>query len=71
MPRSVVRREKADLQAFVLRLDADLHSQLRMYAVAHKTSLNSLLADLVEKWWERNPERAEFARLALGARGKR
>lgn len=48
---------------FALRLRAELHRQLRHYALDQAVSLNDLIVRAVEHWWGSVPDRATYARL--------
>jgi hypothetical protein len=46
-------RKLADHVLFSLRLRSDLHTDLRKYALDEKRSLNDILGEIVEKWWDK------------------
>jgi predicted HicB family RNase H-like nuclease len=49
-------------QKFVLRLPADLHRSLRHVAIDRGTSLNKLIADVLEQWWAKQPEHGTYSK---------
>ena len=57
------RTREGEFQVFTLRLPADLHRQLRHYALDQEVSLNELVARVLDEWWQTQPERAVYAKL--------
>jgi predicted HicB family RNase H-like nuclease len=57
--------EKGEV-VFALRLPADLHRELKLYSVSAGTSLNKLIVERMVAWWQKNPSREQFAKLAKG-----
>jgi len=47
-------------QKFVLRLPESLHRSLRHAAIDRGTSLNKLIAEVLETWWAKQPERTRY-----------
>lgn len=46
-------RKLEDHVLFSLRLPSDLHTELRKFAFDEKRSLNDILGEVVEKWWDK------------------
>jgi predicted HicB family RNase H-like nuclease len=47
-------------QKFVLRLPKDFHTALRHVAIDRGASLNTLIAEVLEDWWSKQPERKKY-----------
>lgn len=47
---------------FVLRLPPELHRSLRHVAIDRGTSLNKLIAEVLEEWWAKQPERKRYSK---------
>jgi predicted HicB family RNase H-like nuclease len=54
-------------QALIVRLPKELHSALRHLSIDRKVSLNAIITEVLEAWWEKQPERASYGG---GKRGK-
>lgn len=44
----------------MLRLPKGLHNSLRHVAIDRGVSLNALIAEVLELWWSKQPERAKY-----------
>jgi predicted HicB family RNase H-like nuclease len=49
-------------QKFVLRLPESLHRSLRHVAIDRGTSLNKLIAEVLEEWWAQQPEHSTYSK---------
>lgn len=56
------KKEKAEdgKQGLMLRLPKRLHSALRHVSIDRERSLNTLITDVLEDWWSKQPERAKY-----------
>jgi predicted HicB family RNase H-like nuclease len=50
----------ADYQSFTVRLPAELHHALRVVAADENKSLNELLTQVLQDWWQSKPDRKRF-----------
>jgi predicted HicB family RNase H-like nuclease len=48
-------------QKFVLRLPKDFHTALRHVAIDRGVSLNTLIAEVLQAWWSKQPEQARYS----------
>lgn len=55
---------------FSLRLPAELHRTLKVFAAAQGKSLNDTLVELLQEAWSRVPQREIYARAAREAADK-
>lgn len=55
-------RKLTDHQTFPLRLPRELHRQLRHHAIDAGSSLNDILVDVIERWWNNMPKNTDDAR---------
>jgi|CZKU01.1.fsa_nt_gi predicted HicB family RNase H-like nuclease len=47
-------------QGLMLRLPKDLHTALRHLSIDRGVSLNSVITEVLEDWWAKQPERARY-----------
>jgi predicted HicB family RNase H-like nuclease len=47
-------------QGLMLRLPKHLHTALRHVSIDRATSLNTLITEVLEEWWSRQPERRKY-----------
>lgn len=47
-------------QGLMLRLPKNLHTALRHVSIDRGTSLNTLITEVLEEWWSRQPERGRY-----------
>jgi len=53
-------------QGLMLRLPKNLHTGLRHLSIDRGVSLNALVTEVLEGWWERQPERRIYRPKARG-----
>lgn len=61
------RPKDDERQGLMLRLPKELHTALRHLSIDRGVSLNAIITEVLEAWWEKQPERASYA---SGKRGK-
>lgn len=44
----------------MLRLPKSLHTALRHVSIDRGTSLNTLITEVLEEWWKKQPERSKY-----------
>jgi predicted HicB family RNase H-like nuclease len=55
------KTEPADeKQGLMLRLPKSLHTALRHVSIDRGQSLNTLITDVLEQWWAKQPERTRY-----------
>ena len=47
-------------QGLMLRLPKSLHTALRHVSIDRGVSLNTLITEVLETWWSKQPERAKY-----------
>ncbi|MEP7247160.1 MAG: toxin-antitoxin system HicB family antitoxin [Gammaproteobacteria bacterium] len=47
-------------QGLMLRLPKSLHTALRHVSIDRGVSLNTLLTEVLEAWWAKQPERTKY-----------
>ena len=57
-------RRRTDPARFLLRLDADLHRELRLYAAQTGASMNAMIITAVKRWWQKNKRRPDVKRFS-------
>lgn len=49
-------------RGLMLRLPPTLHTALRHVAIDRGVSLNTLISDVLDEWWSKQPERSKYSR---------
>jgi predicted HicB family RNase H-like nuclease len=56
------KNETADAkQGLMLRLPKSLHTALRHVSIDRGQSLNTLIVEVLEAWWAKQPERKKYS----------
>jgi hypothetical protein len=64
---TVAEKKKDERIPFMVRLEPELHSQLRFYAMARGKHLSEIITAWIEEGWERVPNREIYAKVASTA----
>jgi predicted HicB family RNase H-like nuclease len=60
MAAKKAKEDTDDRQGLMLRLPKELHTALRHVSIDRGTSLNTLITEVLEEWWKRQPERSKY-----------
>jgi predicted HicB family RNase H-like nuclease len=55
------RPKDDERQGLMLRLPKELHTALRHLSIDRGVSLNAVITEVLEQWWDKQPERGRYA----------
>jgi plasmid stability protein len=68
---STRQRSKGSLRPYLLRLPERLHAELRVYAATQRRSMNAIITEVLEGWWQAHPLSGQVASMAKPEKSSR